>query len=462
MPDRGGAQILGLMLLFGFTIAAASSLFIAGTVILDTTQQNAETSGAERSMVDTAVTVDALVNGEQTTGEFSFANAGRGTPEVRADSGYVNITHLEGGDETKLLNSTVGAFEYEIDGTTYAYQAGGVWRRDGDSDASLVRSPNIHYNRHTLTYSAINITGDVTAGSQGGQIFPGSSTRRYPGPTDTNPVKNGSVQITVHEPAYCTAWQQFFRQETSGDLEDRCDGDGTMTVEFTVPLALANLDHGIYTGNFDGHPSDDIDSSEVEESSYTAQTADNIVAQKRSNCAGSYEKLSGTISSGGLHCTWELNNSLTFDTTAAGGEIEIYAKNGIDVDSTDTIKPTGSDNVTLFLDDDLKMRGSSQVGNASNHSQTRVFVSSNGTVTTNGNIKFYGLLYAPDSSVTLQGTGGETDFHGALVGGEVEAQNANVDVNYDPTFGDLTLNYNLNDRPFYYLHVVERKIRLEG
>jgi hypothetical protein len=266
----------------------------------------------------------------------------------------------------------------------------------------------------------------------------------------------------VHEPTYCAAWEEFVREETAGALEERCGTDGTIEVEFTVPLALANLDQGIYTANFDGHPSDDIDASDVDEHSYTAQTADNIVAEKRSQCAGSYQTLSGTVDTGGLHCTWELNDSLTLDTANASSEIELYARDGIDIDSSHTISPAGPDNATLFVDDDLTMRGNSQIGNASDHSQTRVFVSSSGTTTTNGNVKFYGLLYAPDSSVTLQGTGGDTDFHGALVGQYVEAQNAQVDFEYDPTFADLTLTYDLNDRPFYYLHVVEQKIRLDG
>jgi stress response protein SCP2 len=110
------------------------------------------------------------------------------------------------------------------------------------------------------------------------------------------------------------------------------------------------------------------------------------------------------------------------------------------------------------------MNGNSKIGNESNVTQTHVFVSSNGTVTTDGDTEFYGLLYAPESTVELQGTGGgdETNFEGSIVAQTVEAQNANVDFEYDPSFQDLTLEYDLDDQPFYYLHVVEQDVRFEG
>jgi len=454
-----------MMLLFGFTAAAAVSVFLVGTVVLDTTQQGTAGNGAEQSMVDTATTVDAIVDGKRSTGEFSFANAGTVTPRVKHQSGHVNITHVEGdGNKSHVLNSTVGAVAYELDDTTFVYQAGGVWRKDGNSKARMVRPARVHYNRHTLTYPVINITGDVTAGSQGGTIHSGDRKRVYPGAGDPNPLINGSVVIEVNEPNYCTAWEQFFGEKTSGRLKEPCDGDGVMKAEFTVPFVLGNLNQGIYTGDFDGHNNDDIDDSTVNDTGYVAQTGDNIVAEKRDQCSGSYETLSGEIDSGGLHCTWELNDTVELNTTAASDKIEIYAKDGIDIDSSQLIKPTGDgDEVALFLDDDMKLRGNSQVGNESNVTQTHVFVSSNGTVTTNGDVEFYGLLYASDSTVDLQATGGDAvNFEGALVAETVDVQNANVAFEYESEFQEITPEYDLNDQPFYYLHVVEQDVRFES
>jgi len=472
MSDRAAVPVLGLMMLLAFTAAAALSLLVAGTLLLENTEEQTRSGQAEQAMEETASEVDALLSSEQDSGEFSFESAGGDTPVVNEDAGFVNITHHNGSDVRHLLNSTVGAFEYERDGTTYAYQAGGVWQRRENGRASMVRPPQVHYNYHTLTYPVINITGTVTTGNRTGTIHTGDTERIYPtDATDkSNPLEEGSIVIEVNEPNYCEGWQQFFEERTSGSLQESCGSDDVLEVEFSVPFTITDIESGAYTDTYDSHPGgDDPDMGSenvTEDSTYSAQSADNIIASKHEECSKPIDDtLDSDVTTGGLHCFDGQDSGVVLNSTAAEEEIEVYFSDGLEAK---TIEVKGEHGASIYINgsesDEIAINNADVIGNESDPTKTVIFLNSSmdfGSSTGNpmGSSETYALIYAPESTVYPQGS---WQFEGAVIAETVDEQSNSIDLSYDEDFEDFTLEREAVGEPFYYLHVVEKDVRFEG
>ncbi|MDP3921681.1 MAG: hypothetical protein Q8R76_12860 [Candidatus Omnitrophota bacterium] len=68
-----------------------------------------------------------------------------------------------------------------------------------------------------------------------------------------------------------------------------------------------------------------------------------------------------------------------------------------------------------------------------------IYVTTDATVSVGGNGNFYGAIYAPDSSVNLNGGGNPndtTDFHGAIVANQLN-QNGHMNIHYDEALEDV-------------------------
>lgn len=467
MSDRAASPVLGILLLMAFTIAGAMSLFVAGAVMIDSSQSSIESAEAQSSMIDAATHVDRLIAGEQNVGEFSFTSAGDATPQVRDDVGHVKIIHDNETVERELFNDTVGAFVYELDDHEYAYQAGAVWRRDANGQASMVREPELFYNHHTLTYPVVNITGDVTSGQQRGDIYIGESDRIYPAEDDPNPLENGSIRIEIVESRYCTGWEQHFEQQTEGELTEYCGNDGSMVVEFEVPFELTNIENGIRTSDYNedvGEGTEVVDEDDVSEQggAYQADSADHLIEDKKDRCQNeTWRGMPDTINSGGLYCYQEINDSLAIDTSSTDEEVEIYVRDGMDgveipVDGDDPA-------VSIYFDGDVSFGGGGHpvIGNEDNSTQTRLYLCSDCDFEQTGGGDIYALLYAPESTVTFQSSGDGT-VEGAIIGETVNVNSSSIDVEYDDDFEDVRIEETGKGSPFYYLHIVETEIEFRG
>lgn len=463
MSTRAATPVLGIALLFGFTIAAALALFATGGVLIESTQSSIEDDQAQESMEDVAATVDQTVAGPQTAGEFSFDGAGEGTPRVEEDSGQFRIIQ----NDTERYNEPIGALEFHHDDTTLAYQGGAVWRTDRDGDAVMIQPPNVHYNFRTLTVPIINITGDVTAEQQTGELRLGDTTRLYPGADDDpNPLQNGTVKIEIESEQYCNGWEEYFSQQAEGSLDQQCGGDDTLAVEFSVPFQLGeefSAPATVRSVNDDEDEDYDID---VQGKSYDVEPSSILLDDKRQECRerhsqGNMPVVEDEYSQGGLHCVDRIDSNVEANTQSADEEIQIYVENGIDLDESSLTDL--DDRITLFVDGDLDIVGSNTIGDENNVTNLVMFFAG-GVEGGSGTPEIHGLIYAADSDVRFSGN---VEFYGSIVAEELRIDgggNPNEPVLNFPEqeFEDFQLEYDTGGAPFYFLHIVETEVEFSN
>jgi len=258
--SRAQSETLGFVLIVALVLAgAALTVAIGGSGIADTKASN-EFQRAENSMTlfDSRAAMVALGDSNAQTVSLGHSN---GDITVQKESGWMRITHANytgdknvSGDTEVIFNETLGSVVYESDRGTIAYQGGGVWRKQDSGRAQMISPPEFHYRGATLTLPAIQVTGDgsasgsvsltVTPRQQAQLVYPNvtgveangigapydktsnSSYRNY-----TNPVRAGTVNITVHS-EYADGWETYFKERTTGDTTR--DGD-------TVTLTLETL-----------------------------------------------------------------------------------------------------------------------------------------------------------------------------------------------------------------------------
>ncbi|QSG05904.1 DUF7289 family protein [Halapricum desulfuricans] len=284
ITSRGQSETVGFVLVIALVLAGAGlTVAIGGAAILDTQASN-EYQRAEHSMTlfDSRAAMVAL--GDADAQRVSLGHDA-GTISVRDESGWMRITHANysGSGETEVIfNETLGSVVYESEEGTIAYQGGGVWKTQG-GQAQMISPPEFHYRGATLTLPAIQVTGDgaasgsvdltVTPRQQARVVYPNATTATENGagaPYDetaatsyrnyTNPVRNGTVNVTVHS-EYADGWETYFRERTTGNT--------TRVGENTVRLTLATtsgppgafempefgtLDYVEASGIGDGHP----------------------------------------------------------------------------------------------------------------------------------------------------------------------------------------------------------------
>lgn len=172
MNRRGLTPIVGFVILVGIVAIGAMSLFVAGMALAEATKASAEQQQLERSLTQFAETADELATGESNDRSFVIEGSQGDAISLDEDAGNVRIV-LEHNGTREIMDENLGALVYERnDGTTAAYQGGGVWQAD-DGGASMVRAPDFQYraeNRDgaTLTFPLVRLQGG--AGGDAGSM----------------------------------------------------------------------------------------------------------------------------------------------------------------------------------------------------------------------------------------------------------------------------------------------------
>jgi hypothetical protein len=267
--DRGVSSVLGLALMLSLVVVGASVVVVFGGQAIRDSRTSATNDRAEQAMTafDSDVAVVALGDAQTRQTTLSGSDDGRYTVEEAA--GWIRVTHHNysgGGSVETIYNGTLGAVEYRNDGTTIAYQGGGVWRRDG-AGTTMVSSPEFYYRGATLTLPVVQVRGDDSAGGQPTasvsstddlyRTFPNESLDYATGRPYQNPVRDGRVNVTVHSDYY-EAWAEYFRTRTTGNVTvDDANQEATVELlapgivgDFTLPTRTNSLDiDGIDTGH---------------------------------------------------------------------------------------------------------------------------------------------------------------------------------------------------------------------
>ncbi|UVE49347.1 hypothetical protein KU306_10470 [Haloferax larsenii] len=229
--DRSGqTSPLAVVILLGITVLGTTAVVTLGATALDETKQASNTARAEHSMTlfDSKMAITALGDSRSQSVELGGSNDGQYV--VRDDTTRLIVTHKDYddfGSEQEIYNETLGSIEYREGDVTIAYEGGGVWRTE-DNGTSMVSPPEFHYRGATLTFPLIQLTGsggsgrnavaDITERKQADPVYPNSSVS-YANTSGTysNPVRNGTVEVTVVSPHY-KGWAQFFDDRTEGNM----------------------------------------------------------------------------------------------------------------------------------------------------------------------------------------------------------------------------------------------------
>lgn len=248
---RGQSSVLGYTLVLAMSLVAVSGVVILGAAALSDTQRSASIEQAEHVFTQVDAQASQVALGSSTVQTIDPALPGGGTSVVvREDAGWLRIrTHAPDGSDETILNTTMGAMTYERDGTTVAYQGGGVWVRNAGG-SRMVSPPGLHYRHATLTLPLIQ----VTSGSAGGGpvvVRDGGRTQHFPDATQDrrNPLPNGTVTITV-DSDYYRSWADYLTARTDSEVIAVDHATGRVTAELTVPTEPIEFEGALTaTGN---------------------------------------------------------------------------------------------------------------------------------------------------------------------------------------------------------------------
>ncbi|MFC4406212.1 VWA domain-containing protein [Haloarchaeobius iranensis] len=326
-------------------------------------QQQNELDNAELSLQEASVRLQTL-SYQDDDDVASFDLAGRSSDDVRIESNG-NLTFQLNGEGACTARMELGSIVYRNDeGQSVAYQAGGVWRDDGDG-VSLVSPPGLTYqteqvdNRtvRSVDFPVVNVQGDLNSAS--GEV----TARQVDNPGGPNmeqqlclPVSENStidrvrsMTITVSNNTYYEAWERYLDDEFGDEIPLREPhkevDDANQTLRYTVPLGQdlspdeftiddAPILGGFYSGSAAGEinlkQNGLLDSYDGSQGTYASQPENwgegNIytnsrVAIKNSDVNGSIYSGSGVelkesyLVNGDVY----FNNSTGSDLSASGG-----------------------------------------------------------------------------------------------------------------------------------------------
>ncbi|WP_408957612.1 vWA domain-containing protein [Natrinema sp. 74] len=225
VSERGASQQVGVVLLLGLVIISGTLVIAAGMVALDAVQTQASGEHGEQVMrqFDSDLQTAMLDN---TTGPVYAPNG-----EI-SDSGTITVTVSNGyGDTEQSKKITMGTLHTEDEaGNKFAYQAGGVWRKTGES-TSVVSKPSIRYYTEQsggdevgrIDLSVTNLRGNVESGT--------NSVTQQPSTDGLNVSDVGFVShvaIEVSDTPYHDAWYRFLKTEFEASSANTCDiSDGS-------------------------------------------------------------------------------------------------------------------------------------------------------------------------------------------------------------------------------------------
>ncbi|WP_418281984.1 DUF7289 family protein [Halorubrum sp. DTA98] len=228
--SRGQSEVIGVVLLLGMTVLVVGSTVAIGSVALEDSQSAAELRKAEAAMTQVDSKASLVAHGDSTSQQVRLGTDGGVSV---TDDGTMRIEiEFDDADDPEPIEANLNTVVYEHDGTTVAYQGGGVWRSDGER-SEMVSPPEFHYRGETLTLPLVTVAGDGHVGENLLLTAAGEPERSFPTAESGNPLVGGNVTITV-ESEYHEAWGRFFEDRTDADVE-RLDGD---RVEVSLPTRI--------------------------------------------------------------------------------------------------------------------------------------------------------------------------------------------------------------------------------
>jgi len=240
--DEGQASMIGVILVFGFVITGAVSVLVLGATAIGDSQNHLGEERTEKAMTQLDSKAALVALGNTDVQQVSFGTDRASNYEVQNKTGWMEIAieNQTSGTSTVLLNESLGAVTYEGEGTTIAYQGGGVWRTAEGNGTVVVSPPEFHFREGTLTLPVVNVSGSPSLGDTA-SIHHQKTTRKYPNATldNENPLENHLVTVTVKS-EYYRGWGQYFEERTDGEV-DYDDDRQIVNLTLVSPISVRKL-----------------------------------------------------------------------------------------------------------------------------------------------------------------------------------------------------------------------------
>ena len=436
-PDeRANAYLVGVVLIVGVVAAGSIGVIALGSDALEAQQSTAEADRAEQSLLEFAHAAETAAIDDAETG-VATGTFDRGELRVR-DEGRVNVTHVsDAGDVDVLYEDSLGTVAYTAGDTEIAYQGGGVWRSEGGGTTTL-SAPGVEYRDGSLAFPIQRLAADESGGNGlEGTLDRSAATAVEPADRSVGGLEGGTIRIEL-ESEYCEGWERELEETLDDGVVEDCAEERSDRVRAELPVvpSTGGFDSAVIAeeitygpGNNETQIEGDVRTDSVPEwlyngtatdEGYDRPPVDTAVTRHRDDC-DTYGDPDHVVADG-THCVDELTDGYTFDAT--DGDVDVVVRDGIDLSGGDDIAVDGDGALTVYVDGDVRLQGNPQIGNASDPSQTRLMIPSTGEVNDHGSgtPEVYGLVYAPDSVVALQG---DPFVEGKIVGDRVELGNNN-------------------------------------
>jgi hypothetical protein len=237
---RGVSEITGLVLLFGIVVAGAAILFVSGSAVTETIQDNNEVESAEVAMSNVDSELGSLSMSDSGTGRQLDLGSMSATDAIINRTGEIRVSVNDASACSATVPLTALEYHHES-GTTIVYESGAVWRAEENGGVSQLSEPGVRYREQSLQLNLVNLSGTVDdstievekngsrsaamASSVRSQLFDGAC-----GNPDSFRNLTLSVTSTYHE-----AWQRHLEAEFGASQVARA---GPETVEVVIPRSM--------------------------------------------------------------------------------------------------------------------------------------------------------------------------------------------------------------------------------
>ncbi|PSQ18050.1 hypothetical protein BRD00_06135 [Halobacteriales archaeon QS_8_69_26] len=281
--DRAQSAVIAVVLLIGIVAVASIGILLVGLEANQESEERAENERIKQVFLQLDSDVDSVARSESDERTVDMDLPSETDAAVREESAgriWINRTNYTTGNEEVLADQAIGAVRYSRDdGTTFAYQAGGVWMEEGEN-TRMVSAPAFSYDvdkngdSPTLTVPIVTTDGDTRL--NGGDVRVKKQDTIAP-LNDVTVVENDLVTLRVKSRWYI-GWAEYFRQLTNDDAVTVDRDNQTATMQLMVPAVAPTVDAGVIAGaansELDMQQSDNsVDSYNSSDKPYASHTA---------------------------------------------------------------------------------------------------------------------------------------------------------------------------------------------
>jgi len=474
--ERGQLGPLGAIFVFAFALIGAGLILVFVGGQLAESQANLNEQRAEKALTQFDSKAALVALGSADTQTAVLPTRGGGQYSVNGTTGRLRIDTTDAtGNTTTILNVSLGVLTYTTDGSSVAYQGGGVWRAS-NAGGKMISPPEFHYRNRTLTFPVISVDNSTSISDEV-TITRTGSKEAYPGDgNQTNPIANKRIEITVQSRFY-RGWGEYFEQRTQSTVE--YDDDQQLVNVTLVPppepieidagvVSASNLDiesnaAGVTGGVSLGGTTDDEGriSGSVEENvgaSRELTNASTEIARARQRLQNrSSPSDTQTVDNGSYYVGSDnmFSSQTTFNTS--DGDIELFVDGNLSArNGSPALNVTGNGSVTIYVNGEFSMQAQSVWGNSEQVDSLVVYSEDVTRITAR-----YGGVHT--DAVSIKGQGGRRGLVGALIStAETVSLGGNAQVTHDSSLEDTTIQE--VKTPFAgisYMYVTHKEIQIE-